>query len=394
VQTSGQHVNRPSTRPIRWAVYLLFLLAVTEVAAHISIGWILHPRAPFLFYEEPFIEHRDYQRYLLTRDPVLGWPRLDQIGTAEYDSSGARPSASRKEPPCVSLYGDSYTYGYEVTAEEAWGNVLAQLLGCSVANFGVVGYGTDQAYLRFKRNDSDHAPLVILGIYHENIVRVVNQYRFLINSGNPLTFKPRMLLEEPDVLNELPLPVDGRTDIRDVVRFPERHLAAEWFLPETPEGPVRLTFPFSMTILRALSTKRVRNWMRNRPSWVDFYDPNHPSNALATMVAIVQAFSDVATQRHKELLVLIFPAPSAIRFRREQGQSAAQSLTDLLAASRIEVLDLGEVIPNLVEADSYCDILTIRDRCQGHYNPRGNRLVAETVNEYLRRWSPTTATSR
>ena len=362
-----------------------FLLGLIEGASYASIRWVLHPRAPFLFYRETVVDDLEYRRYLRERDPLLGWPRLNQLGTVHYDSSGARPTVwQRNLPACVSLYGDSYTYGFEVAAEEAWGSVLSEFLECRVANYGVAGYGTDQAYLRFRRNEFDQARLIILGIYHENIVRVVNQYRFLINAGDPFTFKPRMRLEGSGMLTEIPLPVDDLTDIGNAIRFPRRHLTEEWFLPETPEGPVRVTFPFSVTIFRALNAKRVRNWLRNEPSWIDFYDPNHPSHALPTMVAVVRAFADLAAERQREFLVVIFPAPSSIRFHRERGENAAQSLKDSLATGDIKMLDLIELIPALLEGKSYCDILTARERCQGHFNRQGNQLVAEIIHDYVR----------
>jgi hypothetical protein len=45
-----------------------------------------------------------------------------------------------------------------------------------VSDYGVSGYGADQAYLRFRRVP-DEAPVVILGIFGEGVIRNVNQYR-------------------------------------------------------------------------------------------------------------------------------------------------------------------------------------------------------------------------
>jgi len=65
------------------------------------------------------------------------------------------------------LYGDSFTEGSGVDPEHAWSNVLSQLLHCRVANFGVSGYGTDQAYMRFLNNQRDPARVVVLGFLSE-----------------------------------------------------------------------------------------------------------------------------------------------------------------------------------------------------------------------------------
>jgi hypothetical protein len=57
-------------------------------------------------------------------------------------------------------------YGDEVSNEQAWLNVLSDLPGCRVSNYGVIGYGPDQAYLRFISNEHDKAELIVLGILH------------------------------------------------------------------------------------------------------------------------------------------------------------------------------------------------------------------------------------
>ena len=38
------------------------------------------------------------------------------------------------------------------TDKEAWSNQLSRLVGCRVANYGVSGYGSDQATIRFEQN--------------------------------------------------------------------------------------------------------------------------------------------------------------------------------------------------------------------------------------------------
>ena len=98
--------------------------------------------------------------YLSTRDPVTGWP-----GTApsdRHDPSGSRPVPAFPTPgeERVWLYGDSFVYANEVDDADAWGNQLSLKLNRRVANFGIPGYGTDQAYLRFKNTANDRAGVV------------------------------------------------------------------------------------------------------------------------------------------------------------------------------------------------------------------------------------------
>ena len=119
-----------------------------------------------------------YPDYLETRHPVLGWPSVEPDADDGRDATGSRftpafPDPTRS-PACVSLYGDSFTWSNDVEAGDAWGNVLSTLLDCRVSNFGVGGYGTDQAYLRFRENTEDPSPVVVIAHQPENILRNVS----------------------------------------------------------------------------------------------------------------------------------------------------------------------------------------------------------------------------
>ena len=70
---------------------------------------------------------------------------------------------------CVSLYGDSFT------ADITWGNIVAEKLGCDVANYGVGGFGIDQALLRFKHSTDDFARVTLLGFFSEDIARHITR---------------------------------------------------------------------------------------------------------------------------------------------------------------------------------------------------------------------------
>ena len=111
-----------------------------------------------------------YDQYLMERDPLLGWP---SISSSQQRHS---PMHQNEAIPCVSLFGDSFTFAAEVSDSEAWGNVLAGLLGCRVANYGVGGYGSDQAFLAMKSRPADGAGVVFLNHLSENILRNVNQF--------------------------------------------------------------------------------------------------------------------------------------------------------------------------------------------------------------------------
>lgn len=94
-----------------------------------------------------------------TRHRVLGWSS-EYMKEHLFDATGSRPIPAYPEfgAACVSLYGDSFTFGMGVDDAHAWGNLLSKQLNCRVANYGVAGSGLGQALLHFESNDGDEAP--------------------------------------------------------------------------------------------------------------------------------------------------------------------------------------------------------------------------------------------
>jgi hypothetical protein len=82
--------------------------------------------------------------------------------------------------------GDSFTFGLEVRYEDTWPRQLERLLGpeFQVLNFGVDGYGVDQAYLRYRRDGLAWRPeIVVLGVIDDDFRRTMCVYAFLCFPG-------------------------------------------------------------------------------------------------------------------------------------------------------------------------------------------------------------------
>src|SRR5581483_8715499 len=90
--------------------------------------------------------------------------------------------ARQHERRTIAVVGDSYTFGLEVPFEAAWAAQLERELGPDfrVLNFGVDGYGVDQAYLRYQRDVRPwHPELVIFGFIEHDLYRSMSVYDFL-----------------------------------------------------------------------------------------------------------------------------------------------------------------------------------------------------------------------
>lgn len=355
---------------------LCILLAIVEGSSYLVVRVLASKDAVY----RP-LAPRGVAQYLQVRDPLLGWPSPQAFGTEPVDPSGARllPAFPQPGKACVSAYGDSFVFGDEVAAADAWSNQLALRLRCRVANYGVNGYGTDQAYLRFQALKADESPYAVLGVFTNDIVRNVNQLRNLLAPAHEVGLKPRFDIDEHGALYLLPLPSFPTDQLEDVIRRPEHYLEDEYFVPGGPAGVVRASFPYSLTILRALWSYKLYAVLRNKSPYADFYAEQHPSRALPITKGICQKFIEEATTRNKSALVVMFPSRNDLEAFARQGSWIYQPLMDGLMREGGAVLNLGpHLLANLHGRDAAALFKQL------HYNEEGNRLVARALEQALR----------
>jgi hypothetical protein len=326
-----------------------------------------------------------YKDYLLKRDNLLGWPPPDGFGNDDnYDLRGSRivpafPDAARYQS-CISLYGDSFTWSSEVDNEHAWGNVLSTLVGCRVANYGIGGYGSDQAYIRFRQNANDESSIVFLNHLSENILRNVNQFRDLLYPGKGLGFKPRFILNEEGNLELLPIPTFDVAQYKDVILHPNKYLKNEYFLPSGPSGNTVASFPYTISVIKSLKHFQLKAKLRNEPWYLEFYNRNHPSRALETTSAILKGFNNDANERGKVPIITIIPTGKDLLFFLEHRGWPYDSLIDDLSRHGISVFNFGTGILKHINNSDPCSLF---DNCSAHYNEKGYKILANVAYELL-----------
>jgi len=252
-----------------------------------------------------------------------------------------------------------------------------------VGNFGVPGYGTDQALLRFEANEADRAPVSILGIYPEDVMRNVSQYFYLLGTRNGLSFKPRFSLADGE-LRLVPKPEPTFEQLKLLSSDLRRLLPYETFLPETDLGPQPMRFPYTLVVLKLLFRHhRVRNWLLGVPSWQDFIQKDHPSHAQEVTIRIAKRFMDGCKERGKKCFVVLFPTPSSYKHFIATERVVAQPLMGEFDKMAIPYLDLTPGFAEYVGVRGFCKMKIQTEQCTGHFNAEGNRLVAEVVRAYL-----------
>jgi len=164
-----------------------------------------------------------------TFDAELGWTwapssvsadgpfAINALGARGPREYGPLPAPEKRR---VITFGDSFTFGDEVPVEASFQWQMEHLEPeLEVLNFGVSGYGTDQALLRYERIGRGlSAQVACMGILLENIGRNVNRYRPLWNTLTGICMaKPRFVLADGGSLELVSQPFASRTELRAAI---------------------------------------------------------------------------------------------------------------------------------------------------------------------------------
>ena len=158
---------------------------------------------------------RDQTGYM-AYDADLGWTNRPSSCTRDRkycaNSAGLRSDRefTKQIPPGVlriSLFGDSFIHGHDVDlrgslAPQLESALAARGVPAQALNFGVGGYGIDQAYLRYSRDgarfDTD---IIVEGLQLENVARHLMVFRLIAYPQSKIPFsKPRFYFEGPSLL--------------------------------------------------------------------------------------------------------------------------------------------------------------------------------------------------
>lgn len=373
--------HRTSIRIAGTALIILILLIAIEICSFIAIRYVIVPLDSSLIYQPPEIEPSFYKVYSEYQHPVLGWatetPERRFSARHESRPNSLFPNTSKS---CVSIYGDSFTFGDEVDDDEAWGNVLSGLINCKVANFGTNGYGMDQAYLRYKLNDSDQSPISVLGIYPDDFLRNLNQYRPFLAGPHALKvgLKPRFVIDEGSI-NLVAPPKFSYEELLQAISEPELFFPQETFLPGSEYGPQTLSFPYTLTLLGVLKSESIQSYVKRRPAWMAYLNDEHSTGAIKIADHIIRNFVNTARERGHRSLVVIFPTPASIRYYKRTDKLATGKLLEILQRNDIIHLDLHQGIVDYLSERNYREILTENS----HYNAEGNYLIASLLKPMI-----------
>lgn len=319
---------------------------------------------------------RSEARYrYLEIDPSLGWTvapgaSLEEDAAYHADAAGLRtlpgrvafdpgPSSRR-----IAAFGDSFTHCDEVDFEDCWTHLLERELGTRVFNAGVPGYGTDQAYLRYRamreRLDPD---VVILGLMIADIKRNVNVFRTFMGGWTAWT-KPRFVVVG-DSLELINQPAATPAEVPEMIARGHPLLERDWWYDPAEWRRDPLSWSVAYRFARA------RTWRTlDRPSYY-LYD----SEPTVVTAKIVEAFARDVEAEGGRFFCLLIPSEPHLRYDENVPW---QPLIARLSEAGVEVID---AIPDLRAIAQTPGLFEPR----GHLSRAGNEVLARSVLRALER---------
>lgn len=353
-----QKLKRAAALLVVWAVATEVLLRLTAgpyIAAHyqccpedptlceIGAAYRLHTQFPELttqtlrFYgHDPVLGHR-----LLANLP----PRPYLGGRLSTNALGARgrvdhPYARQPGRTRIVAVGDSFTMGQEVDDEQAWAALLeARDPTREVVNLGTSAYGIDQALLMLRREGMRYHPdVVVLGYVSDDLHRNLSNF-----TCGP---KPRFALRgDALALEDVPVPT-----------------------PESLVAGVRRK-PLTWLLLRYLA----------RSAWSPTTPPEAEAAAMSRLGRrLVLELARTAREGGARPVIVRMPSRGDL-----DNAYTDDAFFELVCAQPgVECVDPRPAMLEEIGRDGR-PAQAVIFRAQ-HYNPLGNRIVADVLDAWLR----------
>jgi len=272
-------------------------LLFAELVCFIALQFYLFPQHRRFFHEDYEQHFNNIPAKLITQfaghdqllaadvkfDSDLGWDNVPKINGMHHgckgkpwffsfdeDTGRKTPTKTSNEDAQISLYGGSFTLGAEVNDNQTWQYYLEQLSGENVKNYGVGGYGTDQALFKLERNLKRglKTPVIVIGIYSAAMPRLMTTYRpfYAPYGGLEMGFKPMLQKTAEGNYDWLPSALTDITEDEDIRIAFDKAAEDDYYYAQNKEKP-HMGFPYILTTLR-VTKYMFFDYEKERNLWV------------------------------------------------------------------------------------------------------------------------------
>ena len=393
-----QHTTGLRKKLVFPLVGIIMLYVMIEFLSFLSMTVLSFVKPDYvidLFVQKHFdaISEDDRQKYVQHAfDPILGWDnrpfesvskkgKADIMFTAAYDADGSRLDGLPPKSLMVTTYGDSFTHGNDVEGDQTWQYFLETRIGHEVKNFGVAGYGPLQALLKLRGHTEQGlvAPITILGLWAENINRIVNpyvpNYERHMGGGGAIAFRPAYRAS-PDGVNEVKNFFDDPQLTLPKLR--ERALVASDNDFWAERFGFSLQYPYSVNFFRFVFYKadwKVRQ-LRGRPLNMYLWDTDEGRRVMGHAL---DKFSRLSRQAGSMPLVLFMPYHSTVRY----GKSPLYANFKRWLSTHNTDVVVVDVMDHEFDKEKF-----FVKPYKGHTSAYGNQIIAEAIFEKICNFLP------
>jgi hypothetical protein len=360
--------NVMSTKRLAWMAKCVKIITINLVILVFLVFMVEGFSSYALFFRDVMATYPMAERLHTQYDRDLGWSNVPNVRIPDiygpgldvsingqgfrnrYDFSVTVPDGMYR----VICSGDSFTFGYGVSNDQSWCDLLReQNRQLESINMGEGGYGADQAYLWFRRDGVKFQHQLHLFAFIAEDFRRMQSRRF---AGYP---KPVIDIE------------NGSLIVRNVP-VPKLAYSLSWFVSNLSNIQRLSTVAFIQRASEKLSPRRA----------VTGTDDDE-----RTKLVLQKIFSDLKRLNEKDSakLVLVY-LPS--RWEVEEGQSGdwPTFIRQEAAAQGIPLIDVLRTFQLLPEAPTMfiAEGQLKYPGAAGHLTAAGNRFVAKEIYEGLK----------
>jgi hypothetical protein len=402
-------------KAVFFLILVIFLAVIAEAVSYFGLHFLSYrPIGAAVFIvrrdtEKPLGKMIEDQTKWKFFDRELGWSRSQDSSTNAMDGvaytfleDGSRWSGIQEGPVAISFYGCSGTMGMEVTDQHSFPAFVSELTNLRVKNWGVAGYGMDQALLNLEKklkSGQETAPTIILSFGTEAINRNVSAWRLFYSGENLL--KPR-LMKQPDgtfkAQNPLLTNPEAYFDSTDAEILETLAPYDYWLTSKVGSRTIikpGVDFPYTLSLMDSMlyfygkAQSKLVHPEKALQTPFNLYDQTMP---LDHMCAIIDRFFEICQQNGKNgMLVLLtgkfYVDASLGRLESDTlkldigtARKLDDNLTEYLDKKGYPYVDTLPIVASILQKEgSMEDLFCVYE----HPSPRFTKLIAEAIVQKL-----------
>ncbi len=321
-------------------------------------------------------------------DALLGWKPNSQMSSLYNEQAILNTKKVFTDKPedgvlRIALFGDSMTRSSGKGIEKSWGYLLEKSMtnlgyNIEVMNFGVGGYGIDQAYLRWEIEGKKYSPhVVIFGFYPMDIGRCLEVHKLknwgLLGEGIFFS-KPRFIYID-DKLKLINYPTITIKNLSDNNKsFDDLPYIEYDTIYVENKMDYEKNFWRSSYLLSFIEANLANNrFTQTSYHRYDAYYDLEKEGAKVTL-EIIKRFQQSVHEEHASFFTVLIPMALDILHLKKGRPLRYSNLIDMVA-------QFSPIVHTEMQMKDYdLEKLYVAD---GHFAAFGNEVMAQILSEYL-----------